>query len=134
MSQLLPIVVFLVWIGLLLWRRSVNQRALWLRRLNLPGTWTWEDGDSSLSLPGELATGSFLLREGKLQCSGRWRLRGRCLELSASRGELKLGTTDPYLIDVRRFESGRLGLDAPGREKRVYRRSIDNVVPLRGNR
>lgn len=132
MSQLVPVVIVMAWFAVLLWRRSVSRRKRWLQRLNLPGTWTWQDGDSSLSLSGELSAGSFLLRENGSQASGRWRLLGHSLELSPSRGDLVLGANDPYVFDVRRFDTGTLGLDAPGREKRVYRRGSENVVPLRG--
>jgi len=133
MSQLIPILMILAWFGVVFWRRSVTRRKRWLRQLNLPGTWNWQDGDSSLSLSGELSAGSFLLREAGAQSSGRWRLLGHSLELSATRGDLDLGATDPYVFDVRRFDTGTLGLDAPGREQRVYRRGSENVVPLRGS-
>ena len=133
MSQLIPLLLFLVWCGVLFWRRSVSQRRRWLKRLNLPGTWRWQDGDSTLSLSGELATGSFLLREEGLQCSGRWRLLGHRLELHPVRGELELTPSSPYVFDLRLFELGSLGLDGPGRERRVYARGTENVVPLRAD-
>ncbi len=134
MSQLIPIFVFIAWFGVVLWRRSVSRRKRWLRQLNLPGSWAWEAGDSSLSLSGELDAGSYLLREGGAQSSGRWRLLGHSLELTVSRGDLDLGSTGLYVFDLRRFETGTIGLDAPGREKRLYQRGSENVVPLRGKR
>lgn len=134
MSQLIPIVIFLAWLGVVLWRRSVSRRKRWLRRLNLPGNWSWQDGDSTLSLSGELSSGSYLLREQGAQSSGRWRLLGHSLELIASRGDLELGTSEHYVFDVRRFDTGSLGLDGPGREQRIYRRGSENVVPLRSKK
>ncbi len=132
MNQLLPLLLVFAWFGFVLWRRSVGQRKRWLRQLGLPGSWQWESGDSVLSLSGELSSGSFLLREGDQQCSGRWRLLGHSLHLYPSRGELELGAKNPYLLDLRRFETGSLGLDGEGRERRIYTRSTENVVPLRG--
>lgn len=132
MSQLIPLLLVFSWFAFVLWRRSVGQRKRWLRSLALPGSWRWEEGDSVLSLSGELSSGSFLLREDGEQCSGRWRLLGHSLELHVMRGELDLGDTSPYLFDLRRFETGSLGLDGKDRERRIYTRSNENVVPLRG--
>ena len=132
MSQLIPLLLVFSWFAFVLWRRSVGQRKRWLRALGLPGSWSWEAGDSVLSLSGELSSGSFLLREGGEQCSGRWRLLGHSLELYVIRGELDLGDVSPYLFDLRRFETGSLGLDGKDRERRIYSRSNENVVPLRG--
>lgn len=131
MSQLLPILFIFAWFGLMFWRRSVGRRKRWVRRLALPGNWRWNDGDSTLSLSGEYSAGSFLLREGEEQCSGRWRLLGHSLELHVTRGELVLADYSPFVLDLRLFETGTLGLDGPGRERRVYERSTENVVPLR---
>ncbi len=133
MNVLVTILMVVAWFGVVFWRRSVTRRKRWLRRLNLPGTWNWQDGDSSLSLSGELSAGSYLLREAGTQSSGRWRLLGHSLELFSTRGDLQLGQGESYVFDVRRFDTGTLGLDAPGREKRVYKRSSENVVPLRGS-
>lgn len=132
MNQLIPILFILAWFGFVLWRRSVSQRKRWLRQLALPGSWRWNEGDSILSLSGELSAGSFLLREGEEQCSGRWQLLGHTLELHATRGELTLGGETPYVLDLRRFDIRTLGLDGPGRERRTYSRNTENVVPLRG--
>ena len=132
MSQLLPLLLVFTWFAFVFWRRSVSIRKRWLKRLALPGSWSWKEGDSILSLSGELSSGSFLLREGAEQCSGRWRLLGHALELYPSRGALELTGDAPYVFDVRLFEPGELGLDGPDRSRRVYCRSNENVVPLRG--
>ncbi len=132
MNQILPLLLVLAWFAFVLWRRAAGQRKRWRRQLSLPGSWRWEEGDSLLSLSGELSAGSFLLREGGEQCSGRWRLLGHKLELYPTRGELKLTATQPYVFDLRRFENGAIGLDGPDRKQRVYGRSNENVVPLRG--
>lgn len=131
MNQLIPILLILAWFGFVLWRRSIGQRKRWLRQLGLPGSWSWNEGDSTLSLSGELSAGSFLLREGEDQCSGRWRLLGNNLELYATRGDLELGGESPYVFDLRRFDPSTVGLDGLGRERRMYSRNNENVVPLR---
>jgi len=133
-SQLLPIAIILLWFVGIFWRRSVTRRRRWLRRLNLPGNWRWQDGNSELSLSGEPASGSFLLREEGSQCSGRWQLLGHSLELRKTRGDLSLGTSQPYVFDLRLFPNGTLGLDGLDRERRIYGRGTENVVPLRGGK
>ena len=130
MSALMPFLVLFAWFGFVWYRRNQRARERWLRRLNLPGSWEWEAGDSALDLSGGLASGSFLLREAGVQRSGRWRLSGHRLELHATQGEV--ADHQPYVFDLRLFETGKLGLDGPGRERRIYGRSARNVVPMRG--
>ena len=129
MSNLLPLFVFLGWVGFLYVRRLQRRRARWLRRLNLPGSWSWDDGDSVLDLSGSQSSGSFLLREDGVQRSGRWQLQGHHLQLYVTKGEA-VGYR-PYLFELRLFEGGKIGLDGVGREQRLYTRSSQNVVPLR---
>jgi hypothetical protein len=127
--QLFPILIFVGWTAFLFLRRAQRIRQRWLRRLNLPGSWRWDSGESSLNLSGELSSGSFLLREPGQQRSGRWRLLGNSLELHATKGDAD--GYQPYVFDLRLFGSGKLGLHGPGREGRVYERGSENVVPMR---
>jgi len=110
-------------------RRLQMRRARWLRRLNLPGSWSWDEGDSVLDLSGSRSSGSFLLREAGDQRSGRWQLRGHSLQLYVTKGDAE--GYNPYVFDLRLFEGGKIGLDGVGREQRLYTRSSQNVVSLR---
>ncbi|MEM7219138.1 MAG: hypothetical protein AAF515_12285 [Pseudomonadota bacterium] len=129
MSSLLPFLIFGAWIVLLWVRRVRTRRDRWLRKLNLPGTWRWAEGDSVLSLSGTVSSGSFLLQEDSEHFSGRWRLSGHHLELIATKGALSADAS--YRFELRLFGPGELGLDGPERVRRVYRRDAANVVPMR---
>lgn len=129
MSTFVGIFLFVTWIGFLIVRRLQMRRARWLRQLNLPGSWAWDDGDSVLDLSGNHSSGSFLLREAGEQRSGRWLLRGHSLQLFVTKGDAE--GYSPYLFDLRTFERDKIGLDGIGRKQRLYSRTSKNVVSLR---
>ena len=62
--------------------------------------------------------------EAAQRMSGRWQVRGSNLELISDAGET-------LTLEMRLFDAGRLGLDGPGHEQRIYERVADNVIPLR---
>jgi len=108
-----------------LWVRANRQsRRRWLERLDLPGTWVWEDHDGVLELEGELDGGRYRIRDGDSEEQGEWRLRGHDLVLEPRSG----ATTS---LDLRMFTEGKIGVHGPGRERRVYIKKRGNVVPLR---
>jgi len=115
-----------VWI-----RGSRRNRARWLARLDLPGIWEREGQWGRLELKGELDSGAYRISErisegrGTEDESGRWRLDGHTLRLLAEDG-----TTGDY--DLRLFQEGKIGIDGPRRERRIYQKVPSNVVPLRG--
>ena len=111
-----------VWI-----RGSQRNRARWLARLDLPGVWEREGQWGKLELRGELDSGAYRISEGRgaEDEAGRWRLDGHILRLLADDG-----TGGDY--DLRLFQEGKIGIDGPRRERRIYQKVPSNVVPLRG--
>lgn len=121
-SLLLVIVVAAVCV---LWVRANRiSRRRWLERLDLPGTWEWEDHEGMLELDGDLDHGRYRLREGDQEEQGEWRLEGHDLVLTPRTGRSSR-------LDVRLFSLGKIGIHGPGRERRIYVKKRGNVIPLR---
>ena len=125
----------------LVWSRGARRARLeWLRKLGLLGKWQLESGaagagDSatppgrrSLTLSGALSSGAYVARDGDAVQRGEWRLNGHTLTLAASEGEG--AGAGPQRFELRLFEAGRIGIDGPGREREIYVKQEDNVVPL----
>ena len=117
-------VVVLRWV-----RATKRARVEWLRAVNLIGRWERqaEDGNGqarSLTFTGDLAAGGYAAKDGETVEKGDWLLRGHTLTLSPAEG-------DSTEFDLRLFQPGKIGLDGPGREREIYVRSSDNVIPLR---
>lgn len=121
-------VVIAVTALVVVWVRGTRRnRARWLARLDLPGIWERDGEWGRLELTGDLDRGSYRIAEGGEQPaeSGTWFLHGHTLCLTSTRGE-----RNEY--DLRLFEEGRIGIDGPRLERRIYRKVPSNVVPLRG--
>jgi hypothetical protein len=109
-----------------LWvKRTRAARDRWISRLSLPGVWQSDapNGPWVLEFAGEPTSGRFIERSGRATERGRWRLLGSAIELESESG------TRTY--ELRLFENGSIGIDGPGRERRIYVRQRSNVVPLR---
>ena len=123
---LLGVVALVVW----RWVRSTQRaRAEWLRAVNLIGRWERRAAEGngearSLTFTGDLAAGQYAGKDGETVEKGDWLLRGHTLTLSPEAG----ASTE---FDLRLFQPGKIGLDGPGREREIYVRSSDNVIPLR---
>lgn len=120
-------------------RRSRQARQRWLETLNLVGKWELEpvagdDGNSgrprqrTLTLSGELAAGQYVAKDDGALHRGEWRLKGGALILSPTEGEA--APKGPERYELRLFETGRIGLDGPGRQREVYVKRDGNVIPL----
>ena len=108
-----------------IWLRGARTNRLrWLQRLDLPGTWSWQEHDGILELAGELSQGTFRRVEAGAESRGEWQLSGHNLYL-----EFSGGVTETY--DLRFFEAGKIGLRSGDADARVYIKSPSNVVPLR---
>jgi len=110
-----------------LWvKRTRAARERWISRLSLPGVWQSDapNGPWVLEFAGDPTSGRFIERSGRATERGRWRLLGSDIEL-----EPESGTTRTY--ELRLFENGSIGINGPGRERRIYVRQRSNVVPLR---
>ncbi len=94
-------------------------------RLALPGVWQSDapNGPWVLEFAGEPTSGRFIERSGRATERGRWRLLGSEIELESENGTRR--------YELRLFENGSIGIDGPGRERRIYVRQRSNVVPLR---
>ena len=121
--------VVLIVAGLVfVWVRGTRRnRARWLARLDLPGVWEREGEWGRLELSGDLDRGKYRISDGGSvpDESGRWLLEGHTLRLIAEDG-----SSDDY--DLRLFQEGKIGIDGPRRERRIYQKVPSNVVPLRG--
>ena len=121
------------------WMRSAKRKRLaWLRALNLPGKWELDGQPAdktqqivrrTLTLGGELDGGRYVARDGDSIQRGNWRLRGHVLGLARTEGDGESGAVAHY--DLRLFDKGKIGLDGPGREREVYVKRENNVIPLR---
>ena len=117
------VVVAFIWV-----RGSRRNRLQWLSRLGLPGTWECEGTGGKLEFTGDADRGSYRIREGERKEEGNWRLEGHTLHLTSAGSK----TID---CELRFFSEGKIGIDGPGLERRIYiksTRSGSNVVPLRG--
>lgn len=116
-------VVAFVWIN-----GTRRNRLSWLSRLDLPGIWEREGEWGRLELSGELHRGRYRFedrRGGEGDESGRWSLEGHTLVLTTESG----GSTE---YELRQFQEGKIGIDGPRRERRIYQKVPSNVVPLKG--
>ncbi len=108
-----------------IWLRGARaNRERWLKRLDLPGSWSWQEHDGTLELAGDLSQGTFRKLEAGAESHGEWHLRGHDLHLNSSDGSIRI-------YDLRFFEAGKIGLRSGEAEARVYVKSPSNVVPLR---
>lgn len=122
------LVVIAVTALVVVWVRGTRRnRVRWLGRLDLPGVWEREGEWGRLQLTGDLDGGKFRLSEGGSaeDQSGSWRLDGHTLVLTSK-------ANDPREYDLRLFQEGKIGVDGPGLERRVYQKVPTNVVPLHG--
>ncbi len=109
-----------------LWVRVTRQnRQRWLHRLDLPGVWHWAERGGRLELSGDLDGGRYRIDDPDGEERGEWSLHGHKLELTPESAE----TAQFY--ELRFFDEGKIGIDGPGRERRVYAKERSNVVPLK---
>ena len=120
------------------WMRSARRRRLeWLRSLNLVGKWELDAAPANgspalrrwLTLSGDLAGGTYVARDGEVTQRGNWRLRGHTLHLEPTEGDGAV--TTPASYELRLFDTGKIGLDGPGRKRELYVKRESNVIPLR---
>ena len=106
-------------------KRTRAARERWISKLALPGVWQSDapNGPWVLEFAGDPTSGRYIERSGRATERGSWRLLGNAIELESENG------TRTY--DLRLFDNGSIGIDGPGRERRIYVRQRSNVVPLR---
>jgi hypothetical protein len=124
MAGLIVVLIFIT--ACYLWvKRTRAARERWIARLSLPGVWQCDapNGPWVLEFVGEPTSGRYIEQSGRATERGRWRLLGGEIELESDAG------TRSY--QLRLFENGSIGIDGPGRERRIYVRQRSNVIPLR---
>ncbi len=122
------LVVIVVTALVVVWVRGTRRnRARWLARLDLPGIWERDGEWGRIELTGDLDRGSYRLTDARDRPaeSGTWFLHGHTLCLTSTQGERSE-------CDLRLFEEGKIGIDGPRLERRIYQKVPSNVVPLRG--
>ena len=119
-------------------RANRMSRNAWLNKLSLPGRWTMmpaegETAGGALLLNGDLDGGSFIYHGDEQVVFGRrgyWRLQGNQLELSPD------GKT-ATLYELHLFKPGQIGLEdahSPNSPRRIFSKTVDNVVSLHDRR
>ena len=120
------IVVIGVALIVMLWVQGARRNRLrWLRKLDLPGVWRWQGHGGRLELSGDLDRGQYRIVDPDAEELGHWQLQGHRLLLAPE------GDAGQQTYELRFFDDRKIGIDGPGRERRVYTKERSNVVPLR---
>ena len=127
----LYLVVAAVVVAFLWFRSGRRARLNWVRSLELVGQGDLEssvDGSTgearSLTLSGGPLAGPYVARDGDTIYRGTWRLTGVTLTLEPAGGRAAQ-------YELRLFGVGRIGIDGPGRQREIYVKRDDNVIPFR---
>lgn len=122
------ILIIIVAVVATIWVRATRiARDRWVSHLSLPGTWECdvEGGRTVLELSGGPTGGRYVERsdgDGSDE-RGEWSLHGHVIEFNC--------TDRTTQCDLRSFDDGSIGIDGPGRARRIYRRRTSNVVPIK---
>ncbi len=126
------LIVAAVALAALFWFRSVQRaRSNWVRALDLVGQWDLDSASEgataearALTLSGGPLAGPYVARDGDASYRGTWRLTGATLTLEPAGGRAAQ-------YELRLFGAGRIGIDGPGRQREIYVKRDDNVIPFR---
>lgn len=128
--MLLGVAIVLVVVIVAAWAKHTRDaRKQWIKDLDLMGTWDLDTSEidepaTSIRFTGNLDHGDFVLDSAGDEISGTWRLAGTSLILTNEESK-----DSEY--EVRYFEQGAIGIDGPDREKQVFRKRVENIIPLR---
>ena len=116
-------VVILFWV-----MRTRAARRNWVESLDLIGQWDLEgknDKNVRIEFIGARGdAGNYMASTNESLESGSWHLTSYFLVLHPNEGE-------PARYELRRFETGRIGINGPGREKQIYRKKrVSNIVKI----
>lgn len=106
-----------------------DSRKRWLSELDLLGTWDLDTSESdapksSLRFKGEIESGEYSYQSGDGRSEGTWRIEGSSLVLT----DEEHGDRE---YEVRIFEHGTIGIHGPDRDRQVFTKRAENIVPLR---
>ncbi len=128
--MLLACALFLVIVVVALWTKHTRDaRIQWIKDLDLMGTWELDtsksdDPPTSIRFTGNLNSGDFHMESSGEEIVGTWRLSGTSLVMTNEEtGDLE--------YEIRLFEHGSIGIHGSGRERQVFKKRVENIVPLR---
>ncbi len=106
-----------------------DSRKRWLSELDLLGTWDLDTSESdapksSLRFKGEIESGEYSYQSGEGKSEGTWKIEGSSLILT----DEEHGDRE---YEVRIFEHGTIGIHGPDRDRQVFTKRAENIVPLR---
>ena len=107
--------------------RTRSARTRWILRLDLPGMWVLEgaeDNKVSIEFFGTPKDGQYIESLQDKIIAGNWRLSGSNLVLTPNE-------RDDQVFEIRSFESGKIGINGPDRDRQIYLKQANNVVPMR---
>ena len=128
--MLLAIALFLIIVVLAVWAKHTRDaRDQWIKDLDLMGTWEMDstksdDPSTSIRFTGNLSSGDFVLESSGEEISGTWKLAGTTLVLTSE----ETGVNE---YEIRLFEHGSIGIHGADRERQVFHKRVENIVPLR---
>ena len=108
-------------------RFTRRNRARWLKRINLVGVWHLEGmlaETPTFEFHGNISSGRYLFTDGDKTQQGSWRIGPTSLIFSPDNEE-------SFECDLRLFDTGKIGIDGPGHQRKIYMKRADNVVVLR---
>lgn len=107
--------------------RTRSARRRWLQLLDLPGMWILEGSEKEqvrIEFFGTPKDGQYIESLQDKIVAGNWRLSGSSLILTPNERE-------DQTFEIRSFESGRIGINGPGRDRQIFQKKANNVVPMR---
>lgn len=128
--MLLAAALFLVIVVIAVWAKHTRDaRTQWIKDLDLMGTWELDtsksdDPPTSIRFTGNLDSGDFHLESSGEEVRGTWRLSGTSLVLTNE----EAGENE---YEIRLFEHGSIGIHGSDRERQVFHKRVENIVPLR---
>ena len=128
--MLLAIALFLIIVVVTVWAKHTRDaRIQWIKDLDLMGTWELDtsksdDPPTSIRFTGNLDAGDYRIESAGEELGGTWRLSGTSLVMTNEQS-----VDSEY--EIRLFEHGSIGIHGDDRERQVFHKRIENIVPLR---
>lgn len=123
-ALLVVVVVIAAWVN-----HTRDARRQWIKDLDLMGTWDLDTSESDdpttcFRFTGNLDKGDFVLESSGEKTIGTWKLAGTSLVLNTEEA-------GDRQYEIRYFGTGTIGLSGTDRERQVFNKRVENIVPLR---